>query len=567
MADLTLDMTSPQFISELNTKINEAAASGGGGGGGSTSSIGRTVQLQMQYGKMVNGYVSRNTDPSSDADFKNYCHSVLMMGIENCAITNIATQIGETPTIFCYGKDVNGSTYVQADDYITSVNSVSAIPSDTCYVKIMLSKSSAFETLRQLEVTVNGRPTLIKNKTADTNTPHYFSFEASYPSAAEVGNPATSADLSNDDKVYIGTASNNSASMNCYDNGFIVLPPNYSTTNTQVPLILYCHGEGEFAWNTTFANDSKQKRIFSFLANNGYAVCDCTGMTSNHRDLGNAFFMPSYASSIACLLKYIYANYNVKTDGIYVCGKSSGGFMSLLLPQLNGFKIKAAAGLSAITSPLMVMTFGNTYSTYSNNTLAAILWKQLRVTEQMYNKDIDGSASSDTLSNGTGINDHQDHTYTAYKNADKLRRYDAFFKSTDLSDDDIKAFIKYYYNSGCTNPDNLYANAGSNQTIRDILNDTKIITRCPVKLWQSDGDSTIDKSYAEWFVKWCKNGGSPAYLRRLPAGTSGSGNVSSHNLVDELGTNDLKVSYTPKYGSSVNETIAVCEMVDWFNQW
>lgn len=90
--------------------------------------------------------------------------------------------------------------------------------------------------------------------------------------------------------------------------------------------------------------------------------------------------------------------------------------------------------------------------------------------------------------------------------------------------------------------------------------------KCPVKLWCSEGDTDVAAN-SKWFVKWCKDGGSPAYLRKLPAGTEGVGNVSSHDLVDKIGTGALTISYTPKFGNSVTETIAICEMVDFFNQW
>lgn len=402
--------------------------------------------------------------------------------------------------------------------------------------------------MRQLEVKVTGKPTFIKNITRTSNTPQYFSFETSYPSIAETSTPSD---------TYMGAGGG--ASINCYDNGFIVLPPNYHPQDAQVPLIVYCHDKGEFEWASNV--NSKNTHIFSFLANNGYAVCDCYGLTSNHKDADNAYCAPSYVSSIACLLKFIYANYNIRTDGIYVCGKFSGALMSLLLPQLQGFKVKAAAGLSPFTSALI--GFRKSDTIYEDTDFASLIWGQLAITRATTN-------TSEYKNNvlGSRIGNHLLDTYTAYLNIPLLRRYDAFFKSTSFTDEELKEFMKEYYKENLSDLDTLYNDAVSSgiEVLVNGMNNAKISMRCPVKLWCSDGDEDV-ASYAKWFVTWCKNGGSPAYLRRLPSGTVGSENVSSRDLVDTIGNNDLSIAYTPKFSGSVTETIAICEMVDWFNQW
>ena len=417
----------------------------------------------------------------------------------------------------------------------------------------MLNNDNGFNVMRQLEVKVAGKPTFIKNITRASNTPQYFSFETSYPSIAETSTPSD---------TYMGTGGG--ASINCYDNGFIVLPPNYHAQDAAVPLIVYCHDKGEFGWDSTIDVGSKNARIFSFLANNGYAVCDCYGLTSNHKSSVNAYYAPSYVSSIACLLKFIYANYNVRTDGIYICGKSSGAFMSLLLPYLQGFKVRAAAGLSPVISPLIGLTFSD--DVYGNSIFAGLIWQQLGIST---NATISSSAWNNKVL-GSDRGNHDLDTYTAYLNIPLLRRYDALFKTINLTDEELKAFMAQYYIKNQSNIDKLYNNLindnGVETAAKNVINNGKITTKCPVKLWCSEGD-TDAAANSKWFVKWCTNGGSPAYLRKLPAGTEGTGNVSSHDLVDTIGNNDLKISYTPKFGDSVYETIAICEMVDFFNQW
>lgn len=91
MANLKLDMSGQQFISELNDAIYAASLSGGPSG--EISTILRTVSMQMQMGKMDTtganaGYIARNTASGSGSDnnFNNYCHTTLMLGIENCTV-------------------------------------------------------------------------------------------------------------------------------------------------------------------------------------------------------------------------------------------------------------------------------------------------------------------------------------------------------------------------------------------------------------------------------------------------------------------------------------------------
>lgn len=510
MANLRLDMPGQQFINELNDAIEAASLSGGPSG--TTSTIFRTVSMQMQMGKIDTtganeGYIARNTATNSDDNFNNYCHTVLMLGIENCTVSSITTQTGESLTIFCYGYDSTNGGPLR---YKTFVTDPSNIPANTCYIKIMLENDNGFNVMRQLEVKVAGKPTFIKNITPASNTPQYFSFETSYPSIAETSTPSD---------TYMGAGGG--VSINCYDNGFIVLPPNYHPQDAAVPLIVYCHDKDEFGWISDV--NLKNRRIFSFLANNGYAVCDCYGLTSHHKckangDNLNTYYAPSYVSSIACLLKFIYANYNVRTDGIYVCGKSSGAFMSLLLPYLQGFKVRAAAGLSPVISPLIGLRFNDDdYGDYGNSTFANIVWNQLKITKATSQT----SAVANEELGGTPGNHFLD-TYTAYLNIPLLRRYDALFKTINLTDEELKTFMAQYYIKNQSNIDSLYSNlindGGVEEAAKNVIDNGKITMKCPVKLWCSDGDTDVAAN-SKWFVKWCKDGGSPAYLRKFPVGT------------------------------------------------
>ena len=61
------------------------------------------------------------------------------------------------------------------------------------------------------------------------------------------------------------------------------------------------------------------------------------------------------------------------------------------------------------------------------------LWEQYNITE-----------IEDTEE--TGISNI--HSYNAYVNASKLRRYDPLLKSTNITTEELQTLIKYYYKSG-----------------------------------------------------------------------------------------------------------------------
>ena len=329
------------FVGKLNNNFAECMTGGGQ----------RTIYMQLQGGKIatstssattiehnnVVGYPCVSTD---DNEFLKNCHTTLLLSLENCLVNSVTLLTGESLTIFCYGAD--GS-------YLSNVSSVQNIPDTAFFVRFMVSKSTAYSSLRSLEVSVQGKPMLIKNSTPSLVTDAFFSFETTYPSQFETtDNDTSSSDVENAGKNYMG--SNNNARY--YDNAWIKLPPNYSAEGDPIPLVVYIHGTNGFDFYKG-PYDNGYGPLQSFIANNGYAVCDCSGITSKDKvsnlgsnDYDEAFYSPSFISAIADMVRYITANYNVKDDGVYIYGKSAGGYTLHLMTVMQGLKIKAAASLA-----------------------------------------------------------------------------------------------------------------------------------------------------------------------------------------------------------------------------
>lgn len=501
------------FVQKLNSNFAEAASSGGGSGsGGSLPNATRTINVSMQGGMMDGGYTKGNIAAGSPNQFFRYIHSVLMMDIEYCTITDVVLESGETLTIYYYGAD---------GAYVGSVSSVANIPSTACYVKFQVTKSSNYTSIRPLAVTVRGLATFCKNNVPTLVDYKYISFETTMPTRVETLSTDT------DYNTYIGN------NTRYWDNGYIKMPPNYTKDGEPVPLIVFVHGTGGYGF--TSGPSDLYKDLQTFVVNNGYALCDCSGLTNANSNVGNSFAAPSMMSSIVNLVKFITANYNVKDDGIYVFGKSSGGFIVPMLTRMGSIKVKAAGMLAPALSPMVSMAHhARTYNASAN----------LEATQIGITSTISSSFTDNDKALITG-------------NVAKWREIDPFFSNTDLTDEQVRQLVQNNYDAGGSSYNLNIAGITANAT---ILNAAKRWVNCPTKIWVALDDYTVYHANSKMFVDMAKRTGSPCYLRTLPSGTG------QHHAVDTA-DNAVKTTYRTKYADTIEVVAAYAELIDWFNRW
>lgn len=598
LPQLSGDMSAAQFAEQANTNFSTvmtAAENAGSssGGGGETSDIQRTIKMQMQGGRLVNGW--QNTTRGDDNFFK-YLHTTLMLSVENSALVGVTTDSGETLTIFCYAG--NGS-------YLGSTGSVSTLSNGTCFVRFMLSKSSAYSNVKMLEVTIKGFPKFVKNDVYSRVSVNEFMFETVFPKNYEPTKEEASTS-GNAARSYMGTGN-----TRYYDWGFINLPPNYTIDGKPVPLVVYVHGTGGYAWSGPTSNNGggDYRQLQNFIVNNGYALCDCTGLTNNHADGNqNAFESPSFISSICNIVKYLTTNYNICDDGVYVYGKSSAGFTVHLLAIQQPFKIKAVGSLAPALSPMISTPLhcdngsvcvnaileqleidGTVDSNFRNDSSK---WHLVIGRQYVQSTPPQGSNPKVLgyfeLSNGqyvptqdTSRVNNKTYYLHDYTNLLKWRRIDPFFANTDLSDDEVFALVNntygfVYHNSAGTYraPWDMFLDDGfynettqqedSSMNLRymnlEIIGSHKRWCSVPTKIWIEPLDASVSYQMSKVFVDMAKETGSPCYLRTMPQGTGG------HHAVDTADS-AIKVDYKTKFAGIVNVPIAYAELVDWFNRW
>ena len=544
---LTKDANATQFVRDLNIDLDYLE--NGISGGSETSD---TVLMQLQGGRIAtttssattidgNNVVGYPCVSTNDSEFFNNCHTRLMLDIGLCTLTGVTVESGETLTIFCYNS---------SGEYIQYVSSVGSIPSGTRYVKFMVSKSTAYTSLRKLRVLLQGNATQVKNITptlsnesdeSGESKSYYFSFDTEYPSMDTSGNI-----------IYTGA---NSGSR-YYDNGLIKLPPNYSTTGDPVPLVVFVHGTNGFDFY------KGPKPLYgeqqTFVANNGYALCDCSGITNeeyyiaNEGQYDNTYFSPSFITCLHSLVEYVNANYNVKTDGVYLISKSAGGYTLHLLTQMSIIPIKAAASLAPAISLFGTMHYYTQSANRATKRALAQLGIAITSTEWSVNKPI------------------------VLNNIHKLRQIDPLFFGTDLTDEEVESLVRvlYYKNSlnkkqfstcsECMNGVTITEGSMSEGTglpagtVVPGINSVGINFHVPTWIWIADDDVNVSPKEANLYAQMSARGGSPCGITKI------SGGKGAHHAVDTA-SNAPKVRYQTKYAGEVVIVKAYAQLVDWFN--
>jgi hypothetical protein len=114
------------------------------------------------------------------------------------------------------------------------------------------------------------------------------------------------------------------------DNGFIILPDEYTASGAQTRLVISCHGAGGTV--TTDDSQVEHQAMTEYLVANGYAVMDVNGLpqkyaTEREIDIRNNIGSPIAIRSYVKAYHYCMDNFNLKPE-VFVHGGSMGGISS-----------------------------------------------------------------------------------------------------------------------------------------------------------------------------------------------------------------------------------------------
>lgn len=486
----------------------------------------RVITIPMQAGILENGYskdYAKGNSTSISSDIWRYMHSSQLLGLTNCTIHSVSLQSGESLSISYYNE--NGA-------YLGVVNSVSSIPSTAKFVRFQVSIPTTVGDnleLRDLEVTITGADVRRKNAAHATDGNRTrITFEVKKPYKFPTGK-----DYFENDRLY--------------DNGYIVFPNNtyysYSPTGAPTDLAVFIPGTGGFYFNNGI-NDNTYRAPNTFIAQNNIAVCCCSGVTSKYPTVQNLMFGPLFCESVASMVDYIKANYNI--GKVYIYGKSSGGMLTNFAPLVTCIGAVCVGSLAPAFGPITSRLYVS-LGTYVRDSIKIVAKDQL------------DAALPDTPT----IAGWRDK---AVEYSKKWRMFDAFFSAysdeqiPDKNEKDIeldtgkteKIGFKYiidraFYN---TNEKSIYGLMQFDDYIKKLIESLTRPFPVPHKVWCSEFDNAVSYKACEILRDYSER----YTLSKLP-----SYPTYEHNA--DTGTT---VRYTLPDGSTIDAPIGYAELVDWF---
>jgi len=554
--------TGQEFIGKLNDNFAECLT---GGGNGNVS-----VNIPLQGGelKTSTGYAdgrwcqpvtltigqSVPTFTYTDDNYNKYLHTPCYISLKGNKVNGVTIPSGSTLSIFCYDDSfslLSGGI----------VSAVANIPDGAAYVKMQIYNSSGFASVIPLGVTFASQPKFAKNSFTPL-VPQYHNFECKPPklfddaACTTLHEEPTGATADVDNTRY-------------HDNGFVMLPPNYSPDGEPTKFIIWFSGDAcmFFMAHTPFRYYSSNKitasiyeQNFKYLCNMGYAVVSFTGYTSmwsgepgaTAPGLWSARIKPSYIAALHGFYDFLMKNYNFDPRP-YIAAKSAGGYMLIHTAATMPFPIRAAAGIS-IGMMLCTAVRRNMLATQKtwHKMLGCANWNSFKLNS-------DNSITYGIDENGTA--DQQNDYALVVANRYIYRKYDPFLANCKIEDFD--AFYNALKTYGADSDP--YMELPANATLKQIWNKMHKIQPVPTKLWCASKDKNVSYGWHLQYVDWVSKNGGVAELRSYTGDNGNSYNY--HAMFCGEGGETANNLPTPYGGTMNGVNIGIVEAVEWFKRW
>ena len=314
------------------------------------------------------------------------------------------------------------------------------------------------------------------------------------------------------------------------DFGILVLPKNYTQFGKPTRLVIVCHGAGVTPYETR-EMDNTGKIIGDpqrFLNKMGYAVMD---MYANPHDFSNSDSELHFGNPIAlqCYIKgyeYVVANYNIRTDGVFVCGSSMGGLTSFAIVQNTNIPVLAQSAFCPC-----VDLFKQAYC----NPWASPSYQRSKIAEYYGFTGEIPAFTNNKMPTDEEINyfkDNIDKVLGYYPIINNLTNGNIMdiFNVVPIPSTDIPESEKVIY-----------------QTFRKIH-------RVPLKIWHCKDDQVVNYRYSEYLANMISKSGQICYLR--PFSTGG------HNAW----ANGETKTFIDVEGNEVNATASEYECYFWIKR-
>lgn len=378
-------------------------------------------------------------------------------------------------------------------------------------------------------VTNNGAPEWVYNDNKH-NRPdrgfrvNTFVYETATNQGRTIENPVI------DDSQYSDTKYFNTA--------ILKLPPNYDPYGDPVKLIIYCQGSGGYLRFNDGLIDSAYESYLNYLLDEGYAVLGVYRKTTKYVHLSpanqNLYANPLTIAAINSAYKHVVKNYNISKDGVFVSGKSSGGY--------DGGNLSYGKGIPVLATGLLSPTF---------NSLSRPLGSHQEA-RYIVAKEFGFEGDYSVLDNNEGgiyPNYTEELVQFMKANVRKMTGYNPSWNGLigvdveDLAEKELR------------NP-----HSGAQFNYEERKNEIRIIKN-PMKIWYAEDDGINQiPTQAKLYERSINNAQGDIEIRCMPNGTGG------HNSVDSS-PDALRVDLTTSLGIERTDIpLAYVEMVQYFRR-
>ena len=429
--------------------------------------------------------------------------------LEVVASSNIkVTYDHGTAHVFEYDKDFN---FIEVGSVVSS--EYNQLSNGTVFIKIMIDGviNNQYPNCEITFLSVNTKPNWLYNpRTTSGNTSFVYKVDVN-----------TGRDILENDST-----AEQYTTQKYYNSGLLKLPPNYSPTGKPVKLIIFNHGSADFQTFTSQSFGSNYEDYFQYLSDEGYAIMDVYSWTTKYMMSSANFSSPTAVAALVQGYRWVVDNYNIDDTGVFVSGKSAGGYNAFSLIN-KGVPILAIGALAPAISPL-ARVYG-----YSAKTRLAY---------------IDDFGMEGDLS---------------IFEADNYSRYSVGVKEFIINNAEKMVGYNPFWNGIVNKPLLDLATIGADNT-EDNSNHFEGVARVttvPQKIWVSEDDPSVPVGVIKNYISTIKNGQGIGELRLMPDNTGG------HHSVDNSPDALQVPSITTRLGiTHANVPLAYVEMPQFFRR-
>lgn len=314
-----------------------------------------------------------------------------------------------------------------------------------------------------------------------------------------------------------------------YNSGLLKLPINYRPDGDPVKLIIFCHGSGSYNRFTNQTFGSAYEDYFQYLSDEGYALLDVYSWTTKYEEARINFGSPIAMSALVQGYKWAVTNYNIDKTGVFVSGKSAGGFLAFNVIYNKGVPVLGAGVLAPVISPLP--------RPFGYNAIDKLAYAD----DFGFVGDTEGilGIEGDKLPRTQELKDY------IMQNAEKIVGYNGYWNGLV----GISLETLAYHGAEETDDD------------PNLFEGVSRVTNVPQKIWVSEDDPRININRLKNYIQTIKNGQGIGELRLMP------NNTGEHHSVDSS-PDALKVdTITTRLGiTHTNVPLAYVEMLQFFRR-